>query len=638
MLRLTAILAAAAVLSPIGDASAQSATRVPPAEYRPRLAEGKSAAALSVPTAKAWRIALAEPTDAERAALKKVKSAAAPGARPRAGKEGALVIGFPRTVPATARTIALSELDWVALADGARAARIEIGSPGAKGLRVALALARAHPDLALRFTGNAPGARVFGPVPANAVVEATNRHGAFMTPVLEGDTGIIELDAAAGVPVERLTITLGPVSHLVTAGEALQRAGLKRESEIGDAGGCNIDVACVARSAALTQAADSVGKLVVSDRFGITTLCTGTLLNDDMTTFAPYLFTASHCIEDDPAFIASTANVYWFFRAQACSSKVTPAYVVQGGGAMVLARSEDFDWALLRLNRAPPAGAVFAAWAAEPVPPGAIATGLHHPLGDLAKFSQGATTGYRTYPDGSTFVTVQWSQGTTQTGSSGSGLFTFLASAGHYELRGGLFAGSASCSNPAGVDLYSRLDNMLPLVRQYLTPGAPNPESKAVAVEFYHRALDRFFITTDANEINVLDTGLLSGWERTGLRFLAHNAPAPGTNPVCRFYRTPAAGSSHFYSGDPDECERTRAQFPVDWIFESPSVFYIALPNPLTSACAAGTHPVWRFLNTITTNHRYVTDVTIRDDLRFDPSWKGEGYGPDAVIMCAPVE
>jgi len=45
---------------------------------------------------------------------------------------------------------------------------------------------------------------------------------------------------------------------------------------------------------------------------------------------------------------------------------------------------------------------------------------------------------------------------------------------------------------------------------------------------------------------------------------------------------------------------------------------------------------VWRFLNTLNTNHRYTAEVLLRDVLRSTPGWLGEGYGPDEVIMCAP--
>lgn len=643
--RLSGILALAAALtlgpgvalSGNGDVRAASPMASgPPAAFRPSSAAPKASVELTLPAAAAKRILLDEPTQAERSSLKeKNKSAARRVGRANPGKSRPLAIGFPRALPVEARAIRLSSLSWQAAGDGGVAARIEITSPGAAAVRIALALPDVHPDLTLKFAGNGGRAEVSGPYPANVVAEAAKRDGMYWTPVLEGDTAIIEIQAAAGVTFDGVALLMGPLSHLVVAGEALQRVADKRNSDIGDSGSCNIDVACVAPSTALTQAANSVGKLLFNDRAGSTYLCSGTMLKELSAAFTPYLFTAAHCIDD--AFLASTLNVYWFFRAQACGSTQPPPYVLQTGGAMLLGRSDDFDWALLRLNREPPAGVVFSAWRAEPVPEGAIGTGLHHPSGDLAKFSQGNTTGYQLFSDGSSFIRMQWSQGTTETGSSGSGLFTFLQSGGYYELRGGLFGGDASCTFPTGPDYYSRLDNMLPVTRQYLTPDAANPTGLAVAVEYYNPGLDHYFITTDANEINLLDTGVLRGWERTGVRFLAYNVPAAGANPVCRFYLRPGVGDSHFYSGDPNECAQTLARFGASWIYESPAVFYIELPDAVTGACAPGTRPIWRFFNTVTTNHRYTPEVTIRDQLRSDPRWVAEGYGQDSVIMCSPV-
>ncbi len=74
------------------------------------------------------------------------------------------------------------------------------------------------------------------------------------------------------------------------------------------------------------------------------------------------------------------------------------------------------------------------------------------------------------------------------------------------------------------------------------------------------------------------------------------------------------------------------------WTYESGNVFYIALPDPTTGACAAGTRPIWRFYNQRTINHRYTAEQAVRDEMRADPvTWTAEGYGPDSVIMCAPV-
>lgn len=181
---------------------------------------------------------------------------------------------------------------------------------------------------------------------------------------------------------------------------------------------------------------------------------------------------------------------------------------------------------------------------------------------------------------------------------------------------------------------------MLAVTRQYLTPDQPGTANTAVAVEYYNAALDHYFITISPAEIADLDSGVHGGWERTGLAFLAYQTQVPGTNPVCRFYRTPGFGDSHFYSASPTECQAVIAspdKFP-GWTFESPNVFYIALPDLASGVCASGTQPIWRFFNQITTNHRYTSDQTERDDMRANPAvWIPEGYGPDNVIMCAPV-
>ena len=84
---------------------------------------------------------------------------------------------------------------------------------------------------------------------------------------------------------------------------------------------------------------------------------------------------------------------------------------------------------------------------------------------------------------------------------------------------------------------------------------------------------------------------------------------------MCRFYRAPAFGDSHFYSAAPAECAQTAAAHPVDWIYESPNVFYVQLPNTTTGVCPAGTVAVYRFFNTVTTNHRYTTEQVIRDQM-----------------------
>jgi len=438
--------------------------------------------------------------------------------------------------------------------------------------------------------------------------------------------------------VPNVPLSIARVSHQVVAPATLDKIDTKAVQDIGTSEACEIDVACVMpQTEALDSSKQAVAAIEFTQEDGFTYLCTGQLLNDSVASNTPYFFSAQHCL--DSAMAARTLNEYWFFDAVACGSKAVPPYVQQSAGATMLARSPDSDWALVRLNAAPPPGVTFSAWRTDPIPTSTEVIVLHHPEGDLKKWSDGTALGYQVYTDGSSFAQVTYGQGSTEPGSSGAGLLTFN-NAGYYELRGGLWRGSASCENPGGIDEYSRIDGMLKLTRQYLTPDSPGTPNTAVAVEYYNAGLDHYFITISPAEISDLDSGVHPGWERTGLRFLAYQIQVAGTNPVCRFYRTPGFGDSHFYSASPSECQNVidHPDLYPGWTYESGNVFYIALPDPTTGACAGGTQPVWRFFNQRTTNHRYVIDQTTRDAMRADPAtWIPEGYGPDEVIMCAPI-
>jgi lysyl endopeptidase len=650
--QLTTIFRCLLALAVLAPSAAQSqiarvpATSVPPAEFRASaLAKSASPVMMLGSGVSARRIELAAPGTWELAAMRDRNAAPPAGARPIAGK--ALAVSFGRVLPGVAATIPLSTLTWLATGDGGRAARIEIRSPDAKALRVAMQLPVTDPDLSVRFIGSGADATVFGPIPANTIAEDTQRFGQYWSPVLSGDVATIEFHAGPGAELDGLALTLPRVSHQVVGNAELPALSAKTLADIGRAQSCNIDMACVTpQTAALANASQAVASMLFLNDQGIGYLCTGTLLNDSTSSNTPYLFTAAHCMTS--ASVAHTLSTFWFFEAKTCGSKAPGAYVQTTGGAALLGRSQDSDWALVRLNQAPPTGAMFSGWRTDPVPIGAVTTTIHHPLGDLKKWSQGYQSAYSFYADTEAhgmFNEVHYTLGITEGGSSGSALLTYLGSGGYYEVRGGLFGGdtfqctSATGPSPPGLDYYSRTEDMLPLVRQYLTPDAPNPAGQVVAVEFYNKALNHFFISTNATEINDLDTGVHAGWERTGLRFLAYSSPAAGTSPVCRFYRAPAYGDSHFYSASAAECTSTAANHPVDWVYESPAVFYMQLPDKISGACPAGTRPLWRFFNTVTTNHRYTAEIVVRDQMRALPAtWIAEGYGNDAVIMCAAAQ
>src|SRR4029079_7411472 len=146
---------------------------------------------------------------------------------------------------------------------------------------------------------------------------------------------------------------------------------------------------------------------------------------------------------------------------------------------------------------APPSGVTFAAWRADALSELVVTTTIHHPQADLKKWSQGSSQGFRSYDDGSSFIEVRYTQGSTEGGSSGSALMTYNGAGGYFEVRGGLYGGTATCRNPSGYDIYSRLDNALPLLRQYLTPEVSSPTGVVAVVEFYNAELEHYFISSD---------------------------------------------------------------------------------------------------------------------------------------------
>jgi probable HAF family extracellular repeat protein len=179
-----------------------------------------------------------------------------------------------------------------------------------------------------------------------------------------------------------------------------------------------------------------------------------------------------------------------------------------------------------------------------------------------------------------------------------------------------------SCTGPLQCQQAYRLD--------------PAPAAKVAAIEYHHAAFDHYFITAIPDEIAKLDSGVFAGWTGRAARYNVYAADQVGAMPVCRFFSTTfAPKSSHFYTPDPRECAIVRAN--ANWQLEG-LVFNIPVPAA-DGACPANTAPVYRLYNNgmgAAPNHRYTTSLATRahDDRRGVDS---EGYGPDAVGMCAPV-
>jgi hypothetical protein len=176
-----------------------------------------------------------------------------------------------------------------------------------------------------------------------------------------------------------------------------------------------------------------------------------------------------------------------------------------------------------------------------------------------------------------------------------------------------------------------------------LVAFAAAPVSAVTVVEYYNGALDHYFITPLPTEIDALDSGRISGWGRTGLVFDAYataaEAQGAAVSPVCRFRIPPIHGDSHFLSASPAECADVLAKVATDpnfsgYIEETSAEFYIALPDPTSGACPAGTGPVYRLWNQrADSNHRYTADAATRTAM-IARGYAPEGYGALGVAMC----
>jgi hypothetical protein len=389
-----------------------------------------------------------------------------------------VVIGVVRATDGEMGAPPASQLEWRAV-DGGFAARVTVISPQAESLRLAVDVMDVPKDVEMVFFGSANPARLEGPV---RVGDIRDRTSPWWTPITEGEAQTIEFFVPAWHEPKRLPLRVVRASHLFTTPSS---NFTKRMEDIGKSGSCNVDVPCspLSSDAAFRGAAASVAQMVFNDGT-YAALCSGTLLNDsDASTQVPYFFSANHCLDNETApwktpaqmqAVANTLATVWGFEAAACGAS-TPrgGWTQRSGGATRLYGEPQSDALLLRLNDTPPGDAFFSGWDPNPVQGGASVVAIHHPQGDLKKVTQGAVLGYFApgVAGGSQpFIETQWSRGTTEGGSSGSGLWT--SSGSQWLFRGALWGGSALCTNMSGTDFYSRLDLVYPAISRYLGASA----------------------------------------------------------------------------------------------------------------------------------------------------------------------
>ncbi|MCG6117880.1 MAG: hypothetical protein MEQ07_06765 [Aquimonas sp.] len=260
-------------------------------------------------------------------------------------------------------------------------------------------------------------------------------------------------------------------------------------------GSCNIDIACP-QGDAWREQSRSVAHYTFNSGAG-SFVCTGQLVATGSQTqdlAQPRFLTAQHCLSTASA--AASMTFYWRYESPTCR---TPGSAASGiplpsnsnsaaiqSGATLLAAHQPTDFTMVQLNSPVPAAAnaFWSGWdRRNSAPIGAV--GIHHPAGhekriaiDLDPLTRSGSCIVSGTEDTHWRVGA-WEQGTTEQGSSGSGLWR----SDSRRLIGVLSGGQASCTNPTGFDCYGALDRgwtgggaSTSRMSDWMTRGGGSPE------------------------------------------------------------------------------------------------------------------------------------------------------------------
>lgn len=306
------------------------------------------------------------------------------------------------------------------------------------------------------------GTDVQGPIPVAG-------DGSTWSPLVRGDEAIIEASMPA-TQRDAFAIVVAQAFHGFSDIASVRSFPLDPVSGTGNggSGACNIDVACSQGSAWQAQARSTVMLMIAG-----TTLCSGTLISNARQDDRPLVLTANHCGVTN-ANVGSTI-AYFNVQRSTCGSGAWGGLTQNLRGRTLLTNARTgsgSDFALIELASRPPAS--FSVWYSGVDISGSVPTagaGIHHPSGDDKKFSRytapasaqsdvciGTRCGLL-LPTGFEIDAwaVNWTQGTTEGGSSGSGLWNQDGN-----LVGTLSGGFSQCAsalgNNGGTDYYARLD------------------------------------------------------------------------------------------------------------------------------------------------------------------------------------
>lgn len=279
---------------------------------------------------------------------------------------------------------------------------------------------------------------------------------------IQGEKIIIELRQRHPLLAKQSLLTIGQVTHGYR--DIFGYAKRIYEKGLGDSGPCNNNVICPEGDPWRCEIS-SVAITIVNGSGS----CTGTVLNNHAQDERPLFLSANHC---------GTNVTNWVFRfnweSPTCTTTQNGPTNQSVSGATLLASSAGSDFALMELSSNIPAAynVYYSGWDATGNTP-TNQTAIHHPSTDVKKISfDNQSAQQASWGGAACWHILNWDDGTTEPGSSGSGLWDQ-----DHHLIGQLYGGTASCGNNID-DYYGRLSVSWDgggaannRVKDYLDPG-----------------------------------------------------------------------------------------------------------------------------------------------------------------------
>jgi lysyl endopeptidase len=543
-----------------------------------------------------------------------------------------LQIGFGRDVAQTATASATNQvLKWQATKSGGQVAAINFNSSGAKGMRVGLLVTQLPETATLRFYAKGAttafevkGADVLAVIAKNlAAGDKTDEGRTYWGPDINGTDAIVEVEIPSGQTTNSVVLSVPKLSHIFMSSKEISTA-TAQINYTGDTNlglTCQVDVTC---SSPIPASTDAVTHLRFIKNGG-SYICSGTMLNDNISSSTNYVLSANHCISSQA--VASTLETWFKYRSTTCNNGATGEYYPTYGGADLLYTAYNTDSTLLKLSNPPTAsGVLYAGWDAATAPANStVVHSVHHPKGDQQRLSRGSITGYSTRSatnpnsfigsniTNGTILDVTLTTGLTEGGSSGSGLFK--GTDANPILIGQLFGGSTpgnaangyapACTTatpPVAMppnNVYGRFDVAFKEgMSDWLVQGA-----KPV-YRFYNRNNDSHFYTKSVTESNNIKQ-FLTHYRYEGPAFNASSIGTAGLSPVYRFYNT--ASDSHFFTIS--ATERTNILTNLKHYRDEGIAWYAQEIE------GNGAIPLYRFYNTAADVHFFTSSETEKDSI-----------------------